>query len=330
MEKLQKEFFLGHGIKTTDKVKAANDLLHRDHPRIIHFLKEYGPGKLGTYFVPPMFFISNPDIIDLYKYESRTQGKGKHMDLVKGQIAEQVMFKKLKDYYDKSKDDVVVLHSHTFLQSKSEKDFIVVNGTKGYLMAIEIKASASSGNCQKAKKQLLETKDIIETIIGEIGSSSKLLFAGVFYATKNSSENMQMPDSPFNNSIFSIIGEETIEEKLKLIDGLATKLNQNWLLARHVEEFVELVTNLLFIAQGNPKAPVTDLNTVNKIHEHVTKASKFSNILFWIFLTPEQLAVINELYIPYVFLDAFYSTGKSSLLQYITKHWSQEHGKCVN
>ena len=52
------------------------------------------------------------------------------------------------------------LHSHTFLQSKSEKDFIVVNGTKGYLMAIEIKASASSGNCQKAKKQLLETKEI--------------------------------------------------------------------------------------------------------------------------------------------------------------------------
>ena len=330
MEKLQKEFFLGHGIKTTDKVKAANDLLHRDHPRVIRFLKEYGPGKLGTYFVPSMFFISNPDIIDLYKYESRTKGKGKHMDLVKGQIAEQVMFKKLKEYYEKSKDDVVVLHSHTFLQSKSEKDFIVVNGTKGYLMAIEIKASASNGNCQKAKKQLLETKDIIEKIIGEIGPSTKLLFAGVFYATKNSPENTQMPDSPFNDSIFSILGEETIEEKLRLIDEQAIKLNRSWSLADHLEEFVKLIKNLLFIAQGNPKAPVTDSNMVNKIHEYVTKASKFQNIIFWIFWTTEQLAVINELYIPYVFLDAFYSTGKSSILQHITKHWSQEHGTYVN
>ena len=216
MEKIQKDFFLGHGIKTTNKIKAASDLLHRDHPRVIRFLKEYGPGKLGTYFVPSMFFSSNPNIIDLYKYESRTKGKGKHKDLVKGQIAEQVMFKKLKKYYENSKDDVIVIHSHTFLQSQSEKDFIVVNGTKGYLMAIEIKASASSGNCQKAKKQLLETKDIIEKIIGEIGSSSKFLFAGVFYATKNSSENTQILDSPFNNSIFSIIGEEAIEEKLML------------------------------------------------------------------------------------------------------------------
>jgi hypothetical protein len=330
MEKIQKEFFLGHGIKTKDKIKAASDLLHRDHPKVIRFLKEYGPGKLGTYFVPSMFFSSNPDIIDLYKYESRTQGKGKHKDLVKGQIAEQVMFRKLKKYYENSNDDVIVLHSHTFLQSQSEKDLIVVNGTKGYIMAIEIKASASSGNCQKAKKQLLETKDIIEKIIGEIGSYTKFLFAGVFYATQNSSENIQMPDSPFNNSIFSIIGEETIEEKLKLIDGLATKLNQNWLLADHVKEFIKLATNLLFIAQGNPKAPVTDSSMVNKIHEHVTKASKFLNILFWIFWTPQQLAVINELYIQYVFLDAFYSTGKSSMLQYITKHWSQEHGTYVN
>ena len=196
-------------------------------------------------------------------------------------------------------------------------------------MAIEIKASASSGNCQKAKKQLLEAKDIIEKIIGEIGSSTKLLFASVFYATHNSSENIQMPDNPFKDSVFSIVGEETIEEKLRLIDEQATKLNRSWSLADHLEEFEKLIENLLFIAQGNPKAPVTDSNMVIKIHEHVTKASKFHNILFWIFWTQEQFAVINELYIPYVFLDAFYSTGKSSILQYITKHWSQENGMYV-
>ena len=120
-----------------------------------------------------------------------------------------------------------------------------------------------------------------------------------------------------------------IEEKLRLIDEQATQLNRSWSLADNLDEFVKLIKNLLFIAQGNPKAPVTDYNMVNKIHEYVTKASKFQNILFWIFWTTEQLAVINELYIPYVFLDAFYSTGKSSILQYVAKHWSQENGMYV-
>ena len=77
MKKVQQNFFLGHGIKTKDKDQASNELLKRDHPRIIRFLKDYGPMKLGAYFVPPMFFSSNPGIISVQKYEERTQGREK-------------------------------------------------------------------------------------------------------------------------------------------------------------------------------------------------------------------------------------------------------------
>ena len=193
-------------------------------------------------------------------------------------------------------------------------------------MAIEAKASASNSNHQKAKKQLLDAKGRIEEIITAIGSTTRSwLFGAVFYATEESHGNFNINENSTADSIFSIIGAERIEENMRLIDEKAIHLNKNWSLSDHVEEFVELAKRLFFIVQGDPKAPVTGSNMIDKIVEHVTKAAKFENLMFW---TPEQLGVINALLLPFIFLDAFYSTGKSSILQYITKHWSQETGKC--
>ena len=73
----------------------------------------------------------------------KMKGKGKHKDGVRGQLAEQIMFSALKSYYKKMKDDVIILHSHKFLKNATEKDFILINVTKGYIMVIEVKASAS-------------------------------------------------------------------------------------------------------------------------------------------------------------------------------------------
>ena len=73
IEKVLKKFFLGNGIEIEDKVKAANDLLIRDHPKILQLLKEYCPGKLGAYFVPPMFFGSNPEVLDFEQYSIKTE-----------------------------------------------------------------------------------------------------------------------------------------------------------------------------------------------------------------------------------------------------------------
>ena len=73
LNRKQCEFFLGNGIEIEDKVKAANDLLIRDHPKILQLLKEYCPGKLGAYFVPPMFFGSHPDVLDFEQYSKKTK-----------------------------------------------------------------------------------------------------------------------------------------------------------------------------------------------------------------------------------------------------------------
>jgi len=65
--------------------------------------------------------------------------------MLKGQVTEKVMFKALENHFEKTQDNVIVIHSHKFLENKSnsEKDFIVVNLNKGYVLIIEVKSNAA-------------------------------------------------------------------------------------------------------------------------------------------------------------------------------------------
>ena len=160
---------MGNGVTTIDSIKAANDLLGRDHEKIIELLESYYEGQLGAYFVPPIFFSEVPEVIDPGEYDKKTDGKGKFKDIVRGQTAEHIMFNELKKHFEKSKDDVLVVHSHKFLDndSNNEKDYIVVNLSKGYILVIEVKASASK--YQKSKKQLADARTKIEEILHNLG-----------------------------------------------------------------------------------------------------------------------------------------------------------------
>ena len=138
--KVQKEFYLGHGIKTTDPVEAAKIFLFRDHEKLANLLSQYFHvnGKLGVYMVPPMFYGEVPEAITLS--ESRLK---KSHDKIRGDFAERKMFYALKKYFSQTGEDVVIVHSHKFLNQKgnNEKDFIVFNLTKDMYM----KANRISG-----------------------------------------------------------------------------------------------------------------------------------------------------------------------------------------
>ena len=314
---------MGNNVTTDSKEEAANILLHRDHPRVVRFLREYGHGfNLGSYFVPPVFIGSNPEVLSVDKYIEKTKGKGKHQDGLRGQIAEEFMYNALQKHFQKTKDNVLVVQSHKFLNSAgcNEKDFIVLNLTRGYVMAVEVKANGSL--YQKAKHQLFDAKERIQEVLRAIGLSTEWLFVGVFFA-------QAMPKLTDGKvffdcdecSTFAIIGPENIEEKLIRIDEKVTNTHKNWVPSEHVIEFVELTKQILFITQGDPFAPVTESSFVNKISDNLKRASKVENILFW---TMEQLSLVQAVQLAYVFLDAFYSTGKSEILKYIVKHWIKQ------
>ena len=111
-KKILHKFFIGNGVTTTDHVKAANDLLGRDHKKVVRLLKKYFRGKLGAYFVPPMFISEIPEVFEPEKYDAKTENQGKQKDTVRGQIPEHKMFQTLNEYFMDSKDDVLVIHSH--------------------------------------------------------------------------------------------------------------------------------------------------------------------------------------------------------------------------
>ena len=254
-----------------------------------------------------MFFSEIPSVVSLENYDTKTLKKGKYKDKVKGDIAEQVVFKQLKKWYEDSKDDVLVLHSHQFLDSESskEKDFIVVNLTKGYVFIIEVKSNANK--LQTAKKQLLDGKTRIDEIFGAIGlRSTAWKYAGIFVALHGS-----VSDSLLNCendcSTFAIIGEDNFAAKFKEMEATIIESHQSWDPSKHVDEFIDLSQELLFIAQGNPLAPVTGSKIVEATCKAIDDVSTVKNIFFW---TIQQLDIIQAELL-FVLLDAFYSTGKT-------------------
>ena len=131
LEKVQRDFYLGHGIKTNDPKEAARIFLQRDHDKLLALLLEYHRGKLGVYMVPCMFFGQVPEAIDLSKKEKALTLPAANNVL--GDIAERKVFYALKEYFTLTGDDVLIIHSHKFLQkgNNREKDFIIFNLSKG-------------------------------------------------------------------------------------------------------------------------------------------------------------------------------------------------------
>ena len=92
--------------------------------------------------------------------------------------------------------------------------------------------------------------------------------------------------------------------------------HQNWIPEDHVQEFIDLATETLFLAQGDPHAPVTEKNVIDKTIQHIESVSHVERVLLW---TPDQLSLTQAENLQYVALDGFYSTGKSSVLTYYGK-----------
>ena len=136
LSKVQKRFFIGHGIVTREPKEAARLFLSRDHEKIEALLVHYYNGKLGVYMVPPMFFGEVPEAVILAGYKDP-----KHLDRVRGDIAENKVYHALNDYFKRTGYDVLIVHSHKFLNqtSNNEKDFIVFNLSKGKLFVVTCK-----------------------------------------------------------------------------------------------------------------------------------------------------------------------------------------------
>ena len=69
LQKIQKDFFMGNGIHFKDAKEASKHLLRRDHEDLSTLNVEYYNGKLGSKFLPPMFFSEVPKVVNFQEYE---------------------------------------------------------------------------------------------------------------------------------------------------------------------------------------------------------------------------------------------------------------------
>ena len=146
------------------------------------------------------------------------------------------VFNSLKEYFKGSHEDVLVVHSHKFLNkdTNNEKDFILLNLTRGYVLVIEVKANQSK--YQTAIKQLFDAKAKIEDILASLGFPTGWKYVGVFFAQTNQSGK---PLFECDNCMKYVInGPENIADCLKEIELEIRKSHQNWNPEEHVDEFV--------------------------------------------------------------------------------------------
>ena len=95
------------------------------------------------------------------------------LKLVKGERSEKRVYEALKRYFKKHNEEVLVLYSFKFIGEKEgvnckqrEKDFILINLSKRYIMPLEVKTSLGIKSLQSAIEQIENCKNLFNNWIG--------------------------------------------------------------------------------------------------------------------------------------------------------------------
>ena len=118
----------------------------------------------------------NPDDVHLFEMTQQTINSAQRK--YRGDRPEMELFEALKDYFSKRDEICIVFNGHNLYNiditmpgkqtyNLVEKDFIIVNLTRRYIMVIEVKNTYGAGNSvEKADKQLRDTMESIKAYFG--------------------------------------------------------------------------------------------------------------------------------------------------------------------
>ena len=327
------EFCLANCVTTRDEESAKQQLMERDHPNIVRLKNDpYKKGNLGTLMFPPTFLTKMPGVLNEYEFSGRRQefmqSQGQDIQeteeaipdydqqgVLSGELTEKELYFSLKGFYEQLGDDVIILHSHFFLWNDNtpEKDFILINLSRGTIMVIEAKQHTKHQKLQKGLKQIEDARKRVEKLFCSIDKmSSEWVFVGVMYLRQGRAGRCcdTCPD-------FTIATRAEISEKLEAIHRMVNDENRLWVPGKHISEFIELCKNIFFTAQGNILAPVTSISSLKKINDEIEKTSEAKFVLFW---TPSQMSIVDAMKLPFMMFLGFYGVGKTLLLKKRLNH----------
>jgi len=241
----------------------------------------------------------------------------KSIQVVKGERAEKKMFKAIQNYFSKVEEEVVVLYSVNFMGSVEErnikpveKDFIILNLTKRYIMPLEVKMNFNIASLKKAVKQVKGAMEIIDEWVG--GDLTEECGWRYIPAICFENEIPEIEEELCIESLkFIINGSDDIDDQVeKMFSEIPESLQNHTEKAR--EEFIKVAEFLLFFASFEPV--ITPYGLPQKVAENVDKGGQVKFIDMWRCWTPNQLPLLKGNLPKVMFLSAP-STGKTALME---------------
>ena len=131
---------------------------------------------------------------------------------IKNHQSEKNVYDGLKRHFEKNGDDALVIRGHVLIIR--EKDFIIINLTKGYIMLLEVKHN--SNKVQSAMEQLFEN---IQKLFKRLDISPWKLIGAFYYERRPKKKNIKVLKKPcFVHSDF-VIKKDQLNIKLGGHDG---------------------------------------------------------------------------------------------------------------
>ena len=271
--------------------EAADIILKRNFPDTLE-LKDvnkatFQPGKIGVIKVPKIFLSEIPHISEPNEYENLSMKKsGKKLtkeekDVIKKETAERVVLEGLFKYFDSKEEDLYIF-TNQYLRKKTywEKDALIVNLTRGYILVIEAKTyltkrkfiDSSDSSYEKAKRQMRNTFDIVKNYISK-NLQRRWKLVRIIYATEIGSDMYVCPScNPFVISRMDGKFDSQIKEILDQSGSFDVK---DWSYANDFYTIVrKIIPKELKIAGDN--AGIIDISinnrTIKAIRKNVNKA----------------------------------------------------------
>ena len=171
-----------------------------------------------------------------YLKKIETQG-----DSLEGEKVEQRLYEALTNYFkDAVQQQILLIHNYHLAKREHqaaavERDILIVNKNRGYIMTIEAKKRASARNMKKAADQLEMTRELLQDWFGGSGVLEFFNYISVFYTEENAGATTR-PDK----DKFWILGEGQVKQKMDAIHQEMT------MTGAPSDSFETLAKNLLF------------------------------------------------------------------------------------
>ena len=242
----------------------------------------------------------------------------KNLHIIKGERAEKKLFKAIKTHFTRANEEIAVFYAYNFMGSVSEKlmkpvekDFILINLTKRYIMPIEVKTNFHKQSFSKALKQIKGTMELLnDWIAGDLTEQCGWRFVpAICFESKIPNVNQEFCEDCVKHVIH---GDEMDKQVKRTLDNIPSKENARESYEKAKKEFIKILTYLLFFSSFDLVATPSSLTkTVSEMLDRAGRAYIIEMYRNW---TPNQLPILKG-NLPKVLFMSAPSTGKTTLME---------------